>query len=86
MTDPGDRGEDATREIREALVEERWADAIASWMAATGEVVDAYPDEQVVTEAMLDADRASPEVRLAPIFREPPGPPVTAPSGEGAGR
>lgn len=54
--------------------------------AATGEVHVGYPDEQVVTEPMLDADRASLEVRQAPIFRDPPGPPVTAPSGEGAGR
>jgi len=73
-TDPGDLGGDATREIREALVEERWADAVATWMAATGEVVDGYPEEEIVTEAMLDADRASMEIRLAPIFREPGGP------------
>ena len=78
-TDPGDLGDDATRESREALVEERWADALAAWMSATGEVVDGYPDEQVATEAMLDGDRASMEIRLAPIFRDPqpagPAPP-----------
>ena len=36
-------------EIDKALREERWADSISLWMEATGEVVDAYPDEEIVT-------------------------------------
>ncbi|MGH2717133.1 MAG: hypothetical protein ACRDJU_00950 [Actinomycetota bacterium] len=84
--DPGDLGDDATREIREALVEERWADAVETWMAATGEVVDGYPDEQVVTEAMLDGDRASMEIRLAPIFRDPPAEAPATNERAGSGR
>lgn len=61
----------ALAEIREALIQERWADALVAWMSSTGEALDGYPDEQVVTEAMLDAERASMEIRLAPIFRDP---------------
>jgi hypothetical protein len=56
-------------EIREALSDGRWADAVAAWMRATGEVLDAYPDEEVVTEEMLDPQRAAEEIRRAPIFR-----------------
>lgn len=54
--------------IRDALLEERWGDAVFLWMEATGAVVDAYPDEDVWTEERLDQDRASFEIRLAPIF------------------
>jgi len=59
-------------EIREALADQRWADAVATWMRATGEVLDAYPDEEVTTEEMLDAGRAAAEIRRSPIFRSGP--------------
>jgi hypothetical protein len=55
-------------DIRAALLEERWADAIVDWMNATGETVDAYPDELLRTERTLDEEAASLEIRLAPIF------------------
>lgn len=57
--------------IREAMMEERWADAVLSWMEVTGEIVDAYPDELLWTERALDADGASMEIRMAPIFDDP---------------
>ena len=57
--------------IRDALMEERWADAVFSWMEVTGEIVDGYPDELLWTEQALDADAASMEIRMAPIFNEP---------------
>ena len=41
--------------IEAALSEGRWTDAIVQWMQATGEVVDAYPDEEVVTQESLEA-------------------------------
>ena len=59
---------DQVEGIREALLEERWGDAVFLWMEATGSVVDAYPDEDVWTEERLDQDRASFEIRIAPIF------------------
>lgn len=63
--------------IREALLEERWGDAVAQWIDATGDVVDAYPDDQIWTDERLDAELASLAIRMAPIFeadvRPPPG-------------
>lgn len=59
-------------EVREALLEERWADAVLAWMSATGEVVDAYPDDLVWTEAELDAAATALEIRLSPVFLEVP--------------
>lgn len=57
-------------EIREALLGERWADAVTAWMDATGSAVDAYPDEVLWTEARVGSEHASFEIRLAPIFGE----------------
>ena len=57
--------------IRDALLGEQWGDAVFEWMEATGEIVDGYPDELMWTEAALDVEAASMEIRLAPIFDEP---------------
>jgi len=65
---PEDFAPGILEEIRSALLEQRWADAVTAWMLASGEVLDGYPDEEVVTEEMLDDERASMEIRLSPIF------------------
>jgi hypothetical protein len=56
--------------IREALLEERWADAVFAWMDATGEIVDAYPDEPVWSDQQLTSERTALELRMAPIFQD----------------
>lgn len=61
----------AVSELRACLLEERWADAIFAWIEASGIVIDAYPDEVVWTDRALDAERASLEMRMAPLFRDP---------------
>jgi hypothetical protein len=60
----------AAQELRDCLLEERWADAIFSWAEMSGIAIDAYPDEVVWTEAALDAERAALEIRMSPLFRE----------------
>ena len=45
-------------------------DAILHWMTATGEVLDAYPDEPVWSDRQLDEERTVLELRMAPIFRD----------------
>jgi hypothetical protein len=55
--------------VRAALLEERWGDAVFDWMEATGNVVDAYPDETVWRDADLEEERFELELRVAPIFR-----------------
>ncbi len=57
-------------EVRDALLEERWADALLGWIQATGQAVDGYPDEVVWTDDRIDAARASLEIRLSPIFSD----------------
>ena len=45
-TSPSQLGSSAD-EIRSALLERRWADAIVAWMEATDHVVACYPDEPI---------------------------------------
>jgi hypothetical protein len=66
---PPDQLRSFTGGIRDALMEERWGDAVLSWMDATGKVVDAYPDETVWRDADIDAERVQLELRVSPIFR-----------------
>jgi hypothetical protein len=66
--DPARLSGAALQRIREALLEERWADAVGQWIQATGEAIDAYPDEDVWTESRLDAEVLALEIRLQRIF------------------
>ena len=55
--------------IQDALLEERWADAVVAWMSATDTFIDVYEEYVPVwTEDDLDADLASMEIRMARIF------------------
>ena len=57
--------------IRDALLEERWADAVVGWMSATDTFIDIYEEYVPVwTEVDLDADLAAMEIRMARIFDE----------------
>lgn len=55
--------------VREALLQERWGDALVAWMEATGCAVDVYEGWHKVWRAdELDTERAAMEIRMAPIF------------------
>lgn len=57
--------------IRDALLEERWADAVVLWIEETGVAVDVYTESPSVwTERDLDVEQASLEIRVAPIFSD----------------
>lgn len=56
--------------IRDALLDEQWGTAVFEWMEATGSIVDVYPAEDVWTNERLDAERASFEMRMAPLFAD----------------
>ena len=71
QTDPADLDADTLTTVRAALLEARWADAVLAWIDSRGEPVDGYPDEDVWTEARLDAESASLEIRMQRIFNDP---------------
>ena len=59
------------REMREALLEERWDDALLAWMDETSAVVDVYTaPTKVWTTDELDLDATSLEIRLAPLLAD----------------
>lgn len=56
-------------DMKRALLEERWADALVSWMEETETSVDVYDEAPPVwTAAELDEEQASMEIRVAPLF------------------
>lgn len=59
-------------DIRQALFDERWGEAVELWMRATGEVVDVYPDEEVASEEAYGPERAAAEIRLSPLVEGQP--------------
>lgn len=60
------------QDIREALLEERWGDAVIAWMEVTATVIDVYGSGlEVWTAAQLGGpDVAELELRLRPLFDE----------------
>ena len=70
QTDPREINAASLVSIRDALLEGRWADAVFDWIEAGNQPIDAYPDEDVWTEARLDEEMASLEIRMQRIFND----------------
>jgi hypothetical protein len=59
----------AAERLREALLEERWGDAVAQWIGHTGVAVDVYDDLVVWTGSMIgEPELGSVELQFAPLF------------------
>ena len=58
-------------DIQEALLEERWADALLAWMGVTGEEIDIFDDQILWTDERMSLDDAFIDIRMSPIFRQP---------------
>lgn len=69
-TDSGQLG-DAVEAVRQALLEERWGDAAAEWIKATGIGIDVYPNISVYTADDLPPDLIGAQLQFAPLFRAP---------------
>ena len=62
--------DDIAAPIREAILEERWSDAVVGWMQATGEVLDIYPFGLEIHEARDYPDNEfGLRVQTTPLFR-----------------
>jgi hypothetical protein len=65
-----DQFTEGTRSVlRDALLDERWADAVTEWMSATGQAIDVYPSHVVFSANSLPADLAAIELQFTPLFR-----------------
>ena len=62
--------DDVAAPVRQAILEERWSDAVVGWMEATGEVFDIYPfGLEIHEERDYPADEFGPRVQTTPLFR-----------------
>jgi phosphoenolpyruvate carboxylase len=56
-------------EMRAALLQERWGDALIAWIEETDTPVDVYDEALIVWNSeALDAEQASMEIRMSPLF------------------
>ena len=56
--------------MRQAILDERWSDAVIGWMRATGEILDIYPFGLEIHEARdYPDDEFGARVQLTPLFR-----------------
>ena len=67
------RAEDFTasirHDLREALLDERWGDAVAAWITATGQAVDVFASFDVHEHDRLPSEFAAIELQFTPLFR-----------------
>jgi hypothetical protein len=56
-------------ELRSALLEERWGDAVYSWIRITGVPIDVYT-ERIKTADDLPAEMIGMQLQFAPLFRD----------------
>ena len=67
-TQPGRLRPDEVEFLREAILEERWAEAVFEWMTMTRNVIDVFDHhEHYIT---TDVEMASSELQFLPLFRD----------------
>lgn len=60
----------AAQVVRQAILDERWSDAVVAWMNATSEVLDIFPFAlEVHTDAGYPDAEFGPRVQTTPLFR-----------------
>ena len=56
--------------IRDALLGERWGDAVVSWIRETGTGIDVYSNSSVYSADDLPADLIGAQLQFATLFRD----------------
>jgi len=64
-----DFAEAVRHDLREALLDERWGDAVAGWITATGQAVDVFASYDVHEHDRLPPELAAVELQFTPLFR-----------------
>jgi hypothetical protein len=57
------------RQLQDALLEEKWSDAVAMWIEHTGVAVDVYT-EDVLTDADYPEALLSAQMQFSPLFSD----------------
>ena len=66
-TDPALLGRGAN-DIRDALLEERWGDAVVAWIQALGTGIDVYDGKSIYTADDLPADLIGAQLQFTRLF------------------
>lgn len=69
-TSPTLLGEHAA-EVRAALLDERWGDAVVAWIRQTGTGIDVYTNSSVYSAEDLPAELIGAQLQFSTLFREP---------------
>ena len=56
-------------EIREALLEERWGDAVVVWIRETGTGIDVYTNSSVYSDDDVPGDLIGAQLQFSALFR-----------------
>jgi hypothetical protein len=57
-------------EVREALLDERWGDAVVRWIAYSGIEVDVYTHLHVYSSEDLPPDLIGAQIQFSPLFQQ----------------
>lgn len=61
---------DGARELRQALLDELWGDAITAWMRLRQVAIDVYSFAHIYTEGNLPDDMVGAQLQFTPLFRD----------------
>lgn len=68
-TPPGALSDEGAAELRQALLDERWGDAMTSWIRLRQVPVDVYTYTHVYDEEELPEDLVGVQLQFTPLFR-----------------
>lgn len=68
-----DLGQDGADRVRQALLDERWGDAVLEWMDLRGVAIDVYTYRHVYTGADLPPDLVGAQLQFTKLFRSSDG-------------
>jgi len=71
-TPPVELDRSARGRMRQALLDERWADAVVEWIDTTGIAIDAYTHLHVYSDLELPNDLIGAQLQFSPLFRDDP--------------
>lgn len=69
-SDPGLIDEGTRDAMRQALLDERWDEAVLEWMAISGVVIDVYTHLPIFTGSDLPADMIGAQLQFTRLFRD----------------
>jgi hypothetical protein len=69
-TDPALLGSEGAEELRKALLDERWGDAVVTWMELAGVAVDVYTFLPIYGRDELPSELIGAQLQFKRLFRD----------------